>query len=156
MTKIRTFFPKIRALSSSFQESAGYSISMIFLRKCSALDPVDTGRTLKVLRTFNLRPLTTGKLYLLPVLQSSLYIVHIIKKMCKTASFSTKFRAIKLKADTCSVFLIFISMNHQQLLSFSALCIGLCSKKKCKAPNQTKFGKLEKKFDGFSVSVSFK
>ena len=124
------FFHKIRALFSSFQESAGQSISMILLQKCSALDPVDTGRTLNVLRTFNLRPVSTGKLFLLPILQSSLYIVPIIKKMCKTASFSTKFRAMKLKADTCSLFLIFISMNHQQLLSFSALCIGLCSKKK--------------------------
>ena len=68
MTKIRTFFPKVRALSSSFQESAGYIISMIFLKKCSALDPVDTGRTLNVLRTFNFRPVSTGKLYLLPIL----------------------------------------------------------------------------------------
>ena len=68
MTKIRTFFPKIGALSSSFQESAGHSISMVFLKKCSALDRVETGRTLNVLRTFNLRPVSTGKLYLLPIL----------------------------------------------------------------------------------------
>ena len=69
MTKIRTFFSKIRALSSNFQESAGetVSVSMIFLKKCSALDHADTGRKLTVLCTFNLRPVSTGKLYLLPV-----------------------------------------------------------------------------------------
>ena len=73
----------------------------------------------------------------------------IIKKKCKTA-FSAKFSTMKLKADACSVFLIFISIN-QQLLSFSALNY---MHRKCKTPNQTKFRKLETKIVTFSASVS--
>ena len=34
---------------------------MIFLKKCSALDPMDTGQKLNVLCTFNLRPVSTGR-----------------------------------------------------------------------------------------------
>ena len=146
MTKIRTFFPKITALSSSFQEIAGetspssnalvviksmkllftrfaivklkinlFSVSIIFLKKCTALDPVDRGHN--------------GGSYICYLFRRALFTYFtIIEKMCKTA-FSTRFRAMKLKTDACSLFLIFILMN-QLLLSFSALIIGLCRKKK--------------------------
>ena len=67
----------MKAISSSFQQNAGETIvSMIFLKKCSTLDPVATGRKLNVLFAFNFRPVSTGKLYLLFVSKSSLYIVH--------------------------------------------------------------------------------
>ena len=46
-----------------------------------------------------------------------------IKKKCKTA-FSAKFRAMKLKARACSVFLVFISINQQ--LFHLALCTQIC------------------------------
>ena len=72
----------------------------------------------------------------------------IIKKKCKTA-FLAKFSTVKLKADACSVFLIFISIN-QQLLSFSVLYY---LHRKCKTLNQTKFKKMETKIVTFRASV---
>ena len=56
-----------------------FSVSVVFLKKCSALDPVDTGRKLnaragrllKVLCTFNLRPVSTGEV--ISVVSKALY-----------------------------------------------------------------------------------
>ena len=61
--------------------------------------------------------------YQLLLLQSTLYIISIIKRKCKTA-FSTMFRTMTLRADVCIVFLIFISINQQ--LFHLALCTQIC------------------------------
>ena len=101
-----------------------FIVSMIFLKRCSALDPVDTGRKLNVnktfrrrpghflnvLCTFNLRPVSTGAVVCCLFLRALFTYSTMIKKKCK-ASFSTNFRVMKLKADASSFFLIFISMN---------------------------------------------
>ena len=75
------------------------------------------GRLLKVLYTFNLCPVSTGEVISVAcfvefsIHSSPKNVFTIIKKMCKTA-FSAKFRAMKLKADACSLLLIFISINQ--------------------------------------------
>ena len=87
-----------------------------------------------------------------------LTLSSIIKIESKIA-FSTKLRTMKLKSVACSVSLMFISIS-QQLLSFSALYIGLCSKKSVKhltgqnLENQ-KQRSIHSVFRGASVEVFF-
>ena len=99
-----------------------FSVLMIFHKKCSALDPIYTGRKLNVNKTFrrrlvnvlckfNLRPVSRGEVICCPFRRALFTYFTIINKMCKTA-FSTKFRAVELKADACSFFVIFISVNQ--------------------------------------------